>query len=132
MVRCSVQASSGLLADGRHLANRARDEVASLFSMWRSPPTVQVKYLRLACTSYRSHFASPKSLVDRVGLYVQAYTLYSSVRPFGCSTIIGGIDKTGPALFVIEPSGVSYVRTSFTVVKQRLIIAVRRASTVQQ
>ncbi|KAH9938538.1 20S proteasome subunit [Fomitopsis serialis] len=82
-------ASSGLLADGRHLANRARDEVASLFSMWRSPTTVQ-------------------SLVDRVGLYVQAYTLYSSVRPFGCSTIIGGIDKSGPALFIIEPSGVSY------------------------
>ncbi|EPT02771.1 hypothetical protein FOMPIDRAFT_1022685 [Fomitopsis schrenkii] len=82
-------ASSGLLADGRHLANRARDEVASLFSMWRSAPTVQ-------------------SLVDRVGLYVQAYTLYSSVRPFGCSTIIGGVDKTGPALFVIEPSGVFY------------------------
>lgn len=63
---------------------------------------------------------------------MQAYTLYSSVRPFGCSTIIGGIDKTGPALFVIEPSGVSYVRTSLTVVKQGLIIAVRRASTVQQ
>ncbi|KAH9843922.1 20S proteasome subunit [Rhodofomes roseus] len=82
-------ASSGLLADGRHLANRARDEVAGLFTMWRSPPTVQ-------------------SLVERVGLYVQAYTLYSSVRPFGCSTIIGGVDKTGPALFIIEPSGVSY------------------------
>lgn len=55
-------------------------------------------------------FDSYKSLVDRVGLYVQAYTLYSSVRPFGCSTIIGGVDKTGPALFVIEPSGVFYVR----------------------
>ncbi|KZT65993.1 proteasome subunit alpha type-3 [Daedalea quercina L-15889] len=82
-------ASSGLLADGRHIANRARDEAASLLSMWRSPPTVQ-------------------ALVDRVGLYVQAYTLYSSVRPFGCSTIIGGVDKTGPALFIIEPSGVSY------------------------
>ena len=56
-------------------------------------------------------------MVDRVGLYVQAYTLYSSVRPFGCSTIIGGVDKTGPALFVIEPSGVSYV--SFVVVSHR-------------
>lgn len=49
-------------------------------------------------------------VVDRVGLYVQAYTLYSSVRPFGCSTILGAVDKTGPSLFVIEPSGVSYVR----------------------
>lgn len=48
-------------------------------------------------------------VVDRVGLYVQAYTLYSSVRPFGCSTILGAVDKTGPTLFVVEPSGVSYV-----------------------
>jgi len=82
-------ATAGFLADGRHLANRARDEAASFRDVYRSPPTL-------------------KYMVDRVGLYVQAYTLYSSVRPFGCSTIIGAVDKTGPALFVIEPSGVSY------------------------
>jgi len=82
-------ATAGFLADGRHLAHRARDEAANFKDMYRSPATL-------------------KYLVDRVGLYVQAYTLYSSVRPFGCSTIIGAVDKTGPALFVIEPSGVSY------------------------
>jgi 20S proteasome subunit alpha 7 len=42
-------------------------------------------------------------------MYVQAYTLYSSVRPFGCSTIVGGVDNTGPQLFIVEPSGVAYV-----------------------
>ncbi|KZT12831.1 proteasome subunit alpha type-3 [Laetiporus sulphureus 93-53] len=82
-------ASSGLLADGRHLANRARDEAANYIDTWRAP-------------------APLKELVDRVGGYIQAYTLYSSVRPFGCSTILGGFDKTGPALYVIEPSGISY------------------------
>lgn len=47
-----------------------------------------------------------KTLAERVALYVQAFTLYSSVRPFGLSSIIGGIDKErGPQLFVIEPSG---------------------------
>jgi 20S proteasome subunit alpha 7 len=51
-----------------------------------------------------------QALADRVSLYVQAYTLYSSVRPFGCSTILGGIDKDGPSIYVIEPSGVFYVR----------------------
>ena len=51
-----------------------------------------------------------QALADRLGLYVQAYTLYSSVRPFGCSTILGGIDKDGPSIYVIEPSGVFYVR----------------------
>lgn len=37
------------------------------------------------------------------------YTLYSSVRPFGISTILGGVDKTGPNLYVVEPSGVFFV-----------------------
>ena len=51
-----------------------------------------------------------QALSDRLSLYVQAYTLYSSVRPFGCSTILGGVDKYGPSIYVIEPSGVFYVR----------------------
>ena len=51
-----------------------------------------------------------QALADRLSLYVQAYTLYSSVRPFGCSTILGGVDKDGPSIYVLEPSGVFYVR----------------------
>ncbi|CCO26412.1 20S proteasome subunit alpha 7 [Rhizoctonia solani AG-1 IB] len=82
-------ATSGLLADGRALANRARDEAQN----------------------YRDTYMAPvplNALADRLGLYVQAYTLYSSVRPFGISTILGSIDKTGPSLYVIQPSGVFY------------------------
>jgi len=82
-------ASSGLLADGRHLSSRARDEAASYRDNYRE-------------------LAPLKELSDRLSLYVQAYTLYSSVRPFGCSTILGGIDKNGPSIYVIEPSGVFY------------------------
>ncbi|CAL1701454.1 unnamed protein product [Somion occarium] len=82
-------ATSGLLADGRHLANRARDEAYNYREMYRESPPL-------------------KEVVQRLGLYVQAYTLYSSVRPFGVSTIFGAVDKTGPALFIVEPSGISY------------------------
>ncbi|KAF8528786.1 20S proteasome subunit [Hysterangium stoloniferum] len=82
-------ATAGLLADGRHLANRARDEAQNLRDTYRTPPTL-------------------KAVADRLGLYVQAYTLYSSVRPFGISSILAAVDKTGPALYVIEPSGVFY------------------------
>ncbi|KAG7097128.1 hypothetical protein E1B28_004506 [Marasmius oreades] len=84
-----AMATAGLLADGRQLANRARDESAS----------------------YRDNFRAPaplKYLADRLGSYMQVYTLYSSVRPFGISTIVGGIDENGPSLYVIEPSGVFY------------------------
>jgi 20S proteasome alpha/beta subunit len=38
------------------------------------------------------------------------YTLYSSVRPFGSSVIMGTVDKEGPQLYMIEPSGVYWVR----------------------
>ncbi|PFH52526.1 hypothetical protein AMATHDRAFT_139604 [Amanita thiersii Skay4041] len=82
-------ATAGLLADGRHLANRARDEAANYRETYKSPPPL-------------------KAITDRLGLYVQAYTLYSSVRPFGISTILGAVDKDGPALYVVEPSGVFY------------------------
>ncbi len=49
-----------------------------------------------------------KILADRLSAYKQAYTCYGSVRPFGISTLIAGVDKTGPRLFCIEPSGVFY------------------------
>jgi 20S proteasome subunit alpha 7 len=45
-----------------------------------------------------------------MGQYTQAYTLYSSVRPFGVTSIIGGVDEEGgPSLWMVEPSGVSWV-----------------------
>lgn len=72
-----------------------------------------------------------------MGGYVQAYTLYSSVRPFGVTAIVGGWDTEaelpvdgqvgngpksgsggkiegakagGPGLYMIEPSGLYWVR----------------------
>ena len=51
-----------------------------------------------------------QTIADRVGQYVQVYTLYSSVRPFGSSAIIGAVDKEGPQLYMVEPSGVYWVR----------------------
>ncbi|SGZ31849.1 BQ5605_C042g12019 [Microbotryum silenes-dioicae] len=90
-------ATAGLLADGRHIANRARDE----------------------CEDYRNNYNTPistKMLSERLSLYFQAYTLYSSVRPFALSAIVAGWDAPDgiaekkaeglPKLFCIEPSGV--------------------------
>lgn len=47
-------------------------------------------------------------LADRVSQYVQAYTLYSSVRPFGVSGLIATHDRNGFGLYMVEPSGVYY------------------------
>lgn len=80
-------ASAGLIADGKHLAGRARDEAINFRDTYRYPSPI-------------------KALTERLALYVQAYTLYSSVRPFGISSVLGGVDEDGPQLYMIEPSGV--------------------------
>lgn len=78
------------------------------------------------------------ALASRLGGYVQAYTLYSSVRPFGVSAIVAGWDseedsivdaevgfgpkagsggkhndpaqkRGGPGLYMVEPSGLYWV-----------------------
>ncbi|SCU96108.1 LAMI_0F05226g1_1 [Lachancea mirantina] len=79
-------AYSGLLPDGRHLVNRGREEAASFKKMYAEPIPIP-------------------ALADRLGQYVQAHTLYNSVRPFGISAIFGGVDENGPHLYLLEPSG---------------------------
>lgn len=127
--------TSGLLPDGRHLISRARDEANS----WRR--------------TYKGTIPT-SALAARLGGYVQAYTLYSSVRPFGVTAIIGGwdskselpvdgqvgtgptsgaggkitdddkeekISRGGPKLYMIEPSGLYWVRRLITALKGFLI-----------
>lgn len=77
---------SGLIPDGRHLVNRGREEASNFKKSYGKPVPVPV-------------------FADRLGQYVQAHTLYNSVRPFGVSAIFGGIDAEGPHLYMLEPSG---------------------------
>jgi 20S proteasome subunit alpha 7 len=82
-------AVAGLLADARQLAEIAREEAAN----------------------YRHQYGSSipcKVLADRVAMYMHAYTLYSFVRPFGCSVMISSFEDGTPCLYNIEPSGICY------------------------
>lgn len=103
--------------DGRHFVSRARDEASAWRDIYKAPIPIS-------------------ALANRLGSYVQAFTLYSSVRPFGVTSIIGGWDSGveqavdgevgsgpksgaggkakdaksgGPALYMIEPSGLYWV-----------------------
>lgn len=105
--------SSGLVPDGRHFVSRARDEAAEWRRMYKAP-------------------IKTAALAGRMGSFVQAYTLVSSARPFGVTSIIGGWDSEaevpvdgqvgsgptigsggkkegvkhgGPCLYMVEPSG---------------------------
>jgi 20S proteasome subunit alpha 7 len=123
-----LQVSSGLLPDGRHFVSRARDEAAQWRQLYKAPIPVA-------------------SLADRMGSYAQAYTLYSSVRPFGITAIIAGWDSEaelpvdgqvgsgpkvgsggkegakhgGPSLYMIEPSGMYWVCLTAVIARKRLI-----------
>lgn len=95
-----------MIADARQLAENARSEAASYRSQYGNP--IPLKYLN-----------------DRVSMYIHAYTLYSAVRPFGSSLILGTYDPDdGPQMYMIDPSGVSYVRSNVTDLNINFIVCV--------
>ena len=87
-------AVAGLLADARQLVENARNEASNFRS----------NYGTLIPLSYLS---------DRVAMYMHAYTLYSSIRPFGAALMLGSTEPDGPKLLVVDPSGVHNVSMSF-------------------
>jgi len=83
-------ATSGLYPDARQLAETGRNEAAN----------------------YRADYGSPIPLTylsERVAMYMHAYTLYSAVRPYGATIMLGSYtEQHGPKLYSIDPSGTSY------------------------
>ncbi|CAO1615013.1 unnamed protein product [Sympodiomycopsis kandeliae] len=80
-------ATAGIIADGYHLAERARQEAKAFRDTYKFPAPI-------------------KALASRLSSYIHAFTLYSSVRPFGISTLLFGTDDDdGPQIYLIEPSG---------------------------
>uniref|UniRef100_A0A6N2MKB3 Proteasome subunit alpha type n=1 Tax=Salix viminalis TaxID=40686 RepID=A0A6N2MKB3_SALVM len=87
--RHSGMAVAGLAADGRQIVARAKSEATNYQSVYGEPIPI-------------------KELADRVASYVHLCTLYWWLRPFGCGVILGGYDRDGPQLYMVEPSGISY------------------------
>lgn len=82
-------AVSGIISDARQIAETARAEAASYKAQYGVP--IPLKYLN-----------------ERVSMYMHAYTLYSAMRPYGCSVLLGTYETEGPAMYMIDSSGVSY------------------------
>lgn len=80
-------AVAGLLTDAREVVEIARNEASSYRLQYGAP-------------------IPPKYLTERVSMYMHAYTLYSSVRPFGASVLIAAFHEKEPQLYMIDPSGV--------------------------
>ncbi|GLV35392.1 Proteasome alpha7 subunit [Carabus blaptoides fortunei] len=82
-------AVSGLISDARQIVDIARKEASNYRNQYGV--SVPLKYLN-----------------DRVSMYMHAYTLYSAVRPYGCSVVLGAYENDEPVMYTIDPSGVSY------------------------
>jgi 20S proteasome subunit alpha 7 len=81
-------AVSGMLSDARAVVNRSRDEAANYRNTYQIPIPL-------------------KTLTERVGKYMHYFTVYSSLRPFGVSILLGTWnERDGPKLHEIDPSGV--------------------------
>jgi len=78
--------ATGLVADGRHLVEMAREEAQWNKIRYDEPISVQ-------------------ELVNILCEYKHMYTQFDGVRPFGVVLLVGGIDSTGKHLFSTDPSG---------------------------
>lgn len=85
-----LKVSAGVVADAFHLSIRASKEARAFKNLYDVP-------------------IPGKKLAQRLSSYVQLFTLYSSVRPFGTNVIVGSFDADGPAIHMIESSGLCYV-----------------------
>ncbi len=77
---------SGVAGDGRALMKVAIDEAQRHRLIYDEPIDV-------------------RTLSEKLGDLMQLYTQFGGTRPFGVALIIGGIDKTGKRLFLVEPTG---------------------------
>jgi len=82
---------AGLVADSRQIVARARAEAGNYKNAYDEE-------------------IPPEILAERLGMFIHAYTLYWSIRPFGCSVLLGCVDKDTkvPSLFCIDPAGLVY------------------------
>lgn len=100
--RFSALSVAGLVADGREIVDRARDEAAQYKKVYDEDIPARV-------------------LAERIAMYVHAYTQYGSVRPFGATVILAAMDPTTgkPNLYSIEPTGTVTKNFGFTAGKGR-------------
>lgn len=79
-------AIAGLSSDARVLINQSRIFSQSNKLLYDEPVDIEI-------------------LARRLGDISQLYTQHAGVRPFGVSTILAGVDATGPRVMTTDPSG---------------------------
>ena len=79
-------ATSGLVADARVLVDKARVEAQIHKITYSEQISIEV-------------------LVKKICDFMQNYTQYGGIRPFGTALLVAGVDEQGTHLFETDPSG---------------------------
>jgi 20S proteasome subunit alpha 7 len=96
-------AIAGKIPDGRHLMTHARNESSKFLKDFGVP-------------------IPGRTLCDRLSLYLNAFTLYNAVRPFGSAEIVASYNKTdGFGLYMLDVSGNYYGYSACTAGKGRQV-----------
>jgi len=72
---------------------------------------ILIDHARIYAQSNRLLYDEPidvEMVTKRICDIKQLYTQHAGVRPFGVSLIIGGVDRTGPRVFITFPGGSYY------------------------
>jgi len=96
-------AITGILSDGRVLAEKARSIAISYRSIYNKE--IPVDYL-----------------VKKLGNYIQLFTQWGGARPFGVSVIVVGFRDKEPKIYMIEPSGVFFEYDAISIGKNYIKI----------
>ena len=89
-------ATSGLVADARVLVDKARVEA------------------QIHKITY-SEQISIEALVKKICDFMQNYTQYGGIRPFGTALLVAGVDEQGTHLFETDPSGALMAYKAFSI-----------------
>ena len=90
------------MPDGRQLVHISRQIAADFRRTYRKP--IPTKVFEIIAFKLMVQI-----LAGELGSFVAQHTLYAYYRPFGATSIVGGVDEDGPQLYMIEPSGLYWV-----------------------
>ena len=92
---------AGFVSDANRIVSVARSESINYQKIYGSTIPIRV-------------------LAERIAMFMHNFTLYGSVRPFGCSLLLGGFDQDrGIELYCVNPSGSCYKYNAMAIGKGR-------------